>query len=71
MPVVHPVRLLAAFPPAFRPSALPRRGARRTVDADADLRALIAAEEMKFLILGVDTQAPQLYFLNTSAIPYP
>jgi pyruvate phosphate dikinase-like enzyme len=35
-----------------------------------DVPGQLGAPEMKLLILGVDTSAPQLYFLNTNAFQY-
>ena len=35
-----------------------------------DVPGQLAAPECKLLILGVDTAAPQLYFLNTNTFPY-
>jgi hypothetical protein len=53
-------------------------GARQVVDRalfetlarSDDVPGQLGAEEMKILILGVDTPAPELYFLNTKAFQY-
>ncbi len=68
-------------PPPFDPPGpdLPIAfGARRVVDRTMfemlarsdDVPGQLAAEEMKILIMGVDTPAPELYFLNTQAFPF-
>ncbi len=53
-------------------------GARQVVDRamfemlarSDDVPGQLGAEEMKILIMGVDTPAPELYFFNTKAFPY-
>jgi hypothetical protein len=41
-----------------------------TLARSDDVPGQLGAEEMKILIIGVDTSAPELYFLNTKAFQY-
>jgi pyruvate,water dikinase len=53
-------------------------GARRVADREAfetlaradDVPGQLGAEELKFLIIGVDTAAPELYLINTKSFAY-
>ncbi len=66
--------------PSTRPAATCRsRSARascpiarrsRLLSRSDDVPGQLGAEEMKILIIGVDTDAPELYFLNTKAFEF-
>src|SRR5215207_7693190 len=49
---------------------VPDRATFETLARRDDVPGQLAAPEMKLLILGVDSPAPQLYFLNTNAFQY-
>jgi hypothetical protein len=49
---------------------IPDRALFETLAHRDDVPGQLGAEECKLLILGVDTPAPQLYFLNTNAFSY-
>ena len=62
-------------PPAQLPietgaRSIPDRATFELLARRDDVPGQLAAEECKLLILGVDTPAPQLYFLNTKAFAY-
>jgi hypothetical protein len=62
-------------PPAQLPieqgaRTVPDRATFDTLARRDDVPGQLAAPECKLLILGVDTPAPQLYFLNTNAFQY-
>ncbi len=62
-------------PPAQLPieqgaRAIPDRATFETLARRDDVPGQLAAPECKLLILGVDTPAPQLHFLNTNAYQY-
>ncbi len=81
-PVVDPVdppRLVD--PPDFNPPGqdvalndgarlVPDRVTFHTLARSDDVPGRLGAEEMKILIIGVDTDAPELYFLNTNAFAF-
>ncbi len=49
---------------------VPDRVTFETLARSDDVPGQLGAEEMKFLIIGVDTPAPELYFVNTKTFPY-
>ncbi len=49
---------------------VPDRATFETLARTDDVPGQLGAEEMKILILGVDTDAPELYFLNTNAFAF-
>lgn len=49
---------------------VPDRATFETLARSDDVPGQLGAEEMKILIIGVDTPAPELYFLNTKAFQY-
>lgn len=69
-----------SFPPAFGPPGRDvaiNEGARLVPDratfetlARTHVPGRLGSEEMKILITGVDTEAPELYFLNTNAFAF-
>ena len=50
---------------------MPDRATFETLARPDDVPGQLGAEEMKFLIIGVDTDAPELYFLNTNGVLVP
>jgi pyruvate,water dikinase len=79
-PPVDPEPPVAERPPFDPPGVdLPiEHGARlvsdratfETLARSDDVPGQLGAEEMKFLIIGVDSAAPELYFLNTKTFGY-
>jgi pyruvate,water dikinase len=49
---------------------VPDRATFETLARSDDVPGQLGAEEMKILIIGVDTDAPELYFLNTNAFQF-
>ena len=49
---------------------MPDRATFETLARADDVPGQLGAEEMKILIIGVDTDAPELYFLNTKTFQY-
>ena len=49
---------------------VPDRATFETLARSDDVPGQLGAEEMKILILGVDTDAPELYFVNTKAFAF-
>ncbi len=49
---------------------VPDRATFETLARSDDVPGQLEAEEMKILIMGVDTDAPELYFLNTKAFQF-
>ncbi len=49
---------------------VPDRATFETLSRADDVPGQLGAEEMKILIIGVDTDAPELYFLNTKEFQY-
>ena len=49
---------------------MPDRATFETLARRDDVPGQIGAEEMKFLVLGVDTPQPELFFLNTNTHSY-
>ena len=50
--------------------AVPDRPTFEALARRDDVPGALAAREMKILIIGVDTPAPALYFLNTNTFPF-
>src|SRR5919112_5921684 len=76
-PPVDPLPPVDPFDPPGRDLPI-SQGARLVADRATfetlarsdDVPGQLGAEEMKILIIGVDTPAPELYFLNTKAFQY-
>ena len=49
---------------------VPDRTTFETLARSDDVPGQLGAEELKFLVIGVDTPEPALYFLNTKTFPY-
>jgi pyruvate,water dikinase len=67
-PVLHPPGQDVAINEGAR--LVPDRATFETLSRADDVPGQLGAEEMKILILGVDTDAPELYFLNTNAFAF-
>ncbi|HEV2785270.1 MAG TPA: PEP/pyruvate-binding domain-containing protein, partial [Solirubrobacteraceae bacterium] len=59
-----------ALPISQGARSVPDRATFETLARRDDVPGQLAAEECKFLILGVDTDDPQLYFLNTNEFSF-
>jgi hypothetical protein len=56
--------------PAVGATAVPDRAAFERLSRRDDVPGALGVREVKFLLAGVDTAAPRLYFINTARIAY-
>ena len=61
---------MAGLPISQGARSIPDRATFETLARRDDVPGQLAAEECKFLVVGVDTGEPQLYFLNTNTFAF-
>ena len=66
----HNARGRSDLPLSQGATSVPDRATFQTLARRDDVPGQIGAEEMKFLLLGVDAPQPELYFLNTNTYSY-